>query len=111
MPTPKFKEGHEKTGGRKKGSLNKFTTLKDAFLGAFKDERIGGQEGLSEVYGKSDISKKEFFKLISKMLPSTATVSGEDGAIIPLQIMFVLVNSKQEIERVEEGKFLEAHKE
>lgn len=72
-----FKKGREKTGGRKKGIPNKFTTLKQAFLDAFQDKRIGGKEGLVIVFSKSDQKKIEFFKLISKMLPSNLDVGGQ----------------------------------
>jgi len=68
-----------KGSGRKKGSPNKFTTLKQAFLDAFQDKRIGGTEGLTEVFSKNDIRKIEFFKLISKMLPSNVGISGGEG--------------------------------
>lgn len=65
-----FEKGMEKTGGRKKGSLNQFTTLKQAFLDAFLSKEIDGTKGLIDVFSKNDIRKIEFFKLISKMLPA-----------------------------------------
>lgn len=76
MPTKKFQKGDKKppNSGRKKGTPNKFTTLKKAFLDAFEDERIDGKEGLVEVYSKNDQRKMEFFKLLSKMLPSNVDV-------------------------------------
>ncbi len=69
-----FEKGKEKTGGREKGTLNKFTTLKQAFLDAFQDEEIGGKNGMVKVFSQTDLRKMEFFKLISKMLPSNMNV-------------------------------------
>ncbi len=60
-----FKPGHKKTGGRKKGTPNKFTTVKQAFLNAF--ERTGGEEELAK-WGKKNPSK--FYPLIARMLPN-----------------------------------------
>ena len=79
MPTRKFQKGDKKpsNSGRKKGTPNKFTTLKQAFLDAFQDQAIGGKKGMVDVFSKNDIRKIEFFKLISKMLPSNVTVDGE----------------------------------
>lgn len=76
---PKFQKGEPrpKDAGRKKGTPNKFTTLKNAYLNAFKNEKIGGEEGIVEVFSKNDIRKIEFFKLISKMLPTNVTIDGD----------------------------------
>ena len=79
MPTKKFEKGkprHPKAG-RKKGTPNKFTTLKQAFLDAFQDESIGGTKGMVDVFSKNDIRKIEFFKLVAKMLPSNMSIEGD----------------------------------
>ena len=79
MPTKRFEKGkprHPKAG-RKKGTPNKFTTLKQAFLDAFQDDKIGGTKGLITVFSKNDIRKIEFFKLVSKMLPSNVSIDGK----------------------------------
>lgn len=77
----KQKDGrHKLTGagpGRPKGSTNKFTDLKQAFLDTFQDKRIGGSEGMTKVFSKNDYKKIEFFKLIAKMLPSNVSVDGD----------------------------------
>ena len=44
MPTKRFEKGRKKTGGRKKGIQNKFTTLKDAFINAFNSKEMGGEK-------------------------------------------------------------------
>lgn len=50
--------------GRKRGSKNKFTTLKQSFLNAFID--MGGEETLT-AWGKEN--KTEFYRLLAKLLP------------------------------------------
>ena len=92
--------------GRKKGSKNKFTTLKDAFINAFK--RIGGEDALVEyctpaslevknkkgevvrVIDFSSERKKEFFKMIVPMLPKEVAVTGADGAPLPSQVPVII---------------------
>ena len=92
MTDTKFKKGRAKTGGKKKGTPNKFTTLKQAFLEAFQDKRIGGTEGMVEVFSKNDARKIDFFKLISKMLPTSmnaeVTNKYEDDVIEKFKAMF-----------------------
>ena len=79
MPTKKFKKGDKKpvNSGRKKGTLNKFTTLKQAFINAFNSKEMGGEKGMTEVFSATSFTKREFYKLISKMLPSNVTVDGD----------------------------------
>ena len=89
MADTKFKRGHPKKGGRKKGTLNKFTSLKQSFLDAFQDEKIGGTKGLIEVFSKNDIRRIEFFKLISKMLPSNVTVDGDLNVVYQVSDKFL----------------------
>ncbi len=77
MPTKKFEKGRKKTGGREKGTQNKFTTLKDAFINAFNSKAMGGEKGMTDVFSANSFTKREFYKLISKMLPSNVTVDGD----------------------------------
>jgi len=63
--------------GKKRGTLNKFTTLKQAFLNSFNSEKMGGEKGMTNVFSRNDFTKREFYKLISKMLPSNVTVDGK----------------------------------
>lgn len=100
-----FKPGHPKFGGRQKGTKNKFTTLKDAFINAF--QRIGGEDALVkyctpepiQVRGKKgkiriiDFTperQKEFFKMIVSMLPKEVAVTGADGAPLPSQVPVII---------------------
>lgn len=77
MPTKKFEKGRQKTGGRKKGVKNKFTTLKQAYLDAFNSKEIGSTQGLVDAFKTTPFTKREFFKLISKMLPSNVNIEGD----------------------------------
>ena len=52
--------------GRPKGSLNRFTNLKNAFLEAF--ERTGGIDSLTE-WGKQPRNRRDFYRLLAKLLP------------------------------------------
>lgn len=74
----KQKDGrHKLTGpgpGRPKGSTNKFTDLKQAFLDSFQDKAMGGTKGMTNVFSKNDFTKREFYKLISRMLPSNVAM-------------------------------------
>jgi len=68
-----------KTGGRKKGSRNKFTvSAKEAFSRAF--DATGGAVALAEWAGDN---RTEFYKLFAKLIPTE--VSGPDGKPIALQ--------------------------
>ena len=79
MSIHRFKKGDKKpsNSGRKKGTPNKFTTLKDAFINAFNSKEMGGEKGMTEAFSKNPFTKREFYKLISKMLPSNVTVDGD----------------------------------
>jgi hypothetical protein len=52
--------------GRPKGSKDKFTDLKQAFLDAF--EQTGGTEGLAE-WAKNKDNKAQFYQMVTKLLP------------------------------------------
>ena len=79
-----FEKGKDKTGGRKKGVQNKFTTLKQSFLDAFNSKELGGTDGLIDAFKPNNITKRDFYKLISKMLPTNVDteVSGEISIVV-----------------------------
>lgn len=61
--------GH-KTGGRQKGTPNKFTSnVKDAFSEAF--EMLGGAQAL---YKWAQRNQTDFYKLASKLIPADLNV-------------------------------------
>lgn len=69
------KKGHKKSGGRKKGSQNKFTkTVKSVFSNVFHDLQNDPEAKLS-VWAKENTT--EFYKLATKLIPTELT--GEDG--------------------------------
>jgi len=76
MPKPKFKKGHEKKGGREKGTPNKFTTLRQSFLDAFNSEELGSTQGLIDAFKVNLFTRRDFYKVISKMLPSSVGIDG-----------------------------------
>lgn len=57
--------------GRRKGSKNKFTNLKDAFMQAF--EELGDVEGLVK-WGK--IHRTEFYTILARLLPLESKING-----------------------------------
>ena len=75
----KYQKGQSgNPNGRKKGSKNKFTTLKEEFLKTFHDEDgIDGAEGMKKLIKDSVKNKFIFLQMISKMLPSNVTVDGD----------------------------------
>lgn len=98
-----FQKGNQLGKGRILGSKNKFTSLKQAFIDAFN--AIGGEQALIDWVAndavveyidkksgkkvKIDLGgdrKKEFFKMISSMLPKELAVTGADGGSINVLI-------------------------
>jgi hypothetical protein len=83
MTFEKGKSGNP--NGRPKGSVSKFTTLKDSFVEAFKD--TGSAQGLIAWINSDPENQKIFYQLISKMLPrevsATVTINIEKYAFLP----------------------------
>jgi hypothetical protein len=83
----KQKDGrHKLTGpgpGRPKGSTNKFTDLKQAYLDVFEKIEKEGQKKNSIIKSlfawviKNDRNQGMFYQMLSKMLPSNVTVDGD----------------------------------
>ena len=65
-----------KTGGRQKGTPNRFTALKDAFLDAFESEELGGTQGLID-WAKEKENRKDFYALVARMLPKNVNTTIE----------------------------------
>ena len=84
MANPKGNPQNLKPGqGRPKGTMNKFTTLKDAFLKAF--EQLGGIDELVKWSGKES-NKKHFYSMIAKMLPKTVDVDQKSNVKFIIEI-------------------------
>ncbi len=61
--------------GRPKGSVNKFTNLKNSFLEVYED--IGGTEGLKTWVNENKLNKRLFYQWITRLLPATQEHEGE----------------------------------
>lgn len=88
---PKFEKGHKKKGGRKKGTPNKFTGLKDAFVEAFRN--IGAARGLIKWIRKSNENQKVFYMLIARMLPAEMKAQVEGKEILTLNVISAVPRS------------------
>jgi len=73
-PDGTFTKGSSEAG-RKVGSKGKFTSIKQDYLDAYNDERIGGLEGLISWILESKRNKAMFYQWITKLLP--AAVEGD----------------------------------
>ena len=58
--------------GRRKGTKDKFTELKDAFLSAF--DELGGVKGLVEWAKRSNDNTGQFYQMITKLLPRNVNI-------------------------------------
>jgi len=73
----KFKKGNP---GRPKGTKDKFTDLKTAFLSAF--EGLGGARGLEKWANESKGNRGQFYQMITKMLPTNVDIDAEGNIIV-----------------------------
>ncbi len=75
--------------GRPKGSVNKFTLLKESFLAAF--ERTGGVEGLVMWINLNQHNRSQFYTLITKLFPTEVDVGGEvkHGGKLTIEIIHI----------------------
>ena len=96
MADTKFKRGHPKKGGKKRGTPNKFTNIKQSFVDAFKDKRVGGTEGLVKWVNESKRNRAMFYQLITKLFP-TAITGGDKEDSEPLRITFVRARKEEEV--------------
>ena len=81
--------------GRPKGSKNKFTDLKKAFLDIFERIENEGQKKDAKVKTlfdwatKNDRNQGMFYQMIAKMLPSNLNVEGEMKLIYEISDKFM----------------------
>ena len=83
--------------GRKEGSIGKFTSIKQDFLNAYNDERIGGLEGLVGWILESKRNKAMFYQWLTRMLPTS--ISGDVKGDITLTVKKVTTDERPD-ERV-----------
>lgn len=81
MPFEKGQSGNP--DGKKPGTVNKFTSLKDSFLKAF--EELGGSKALIDWAKKSERNRGAFFQMITKMLPTNMDASIKANVILELK--------------------------
>ena len=83
-----FKKNNKFGTGRKKGSKNKFTTLKEAFYEVFND--LGGANGMMDWALEDPDNMKCFYQMIAKMLPREVALSaGGEGDIESIEVKIV----------------------
>ena len=94
MPRKPFEKGRVKTGGRQKGTPNKFTTVKQAFLDAF--EELGGKDFIIKV-SKTSKGKAAVLQSMTRLLPNKTEITGEDGGPIKtsMKVSINLVKAKE----------------
>ena len=78
----RFAKGNKCGKGRKKGGHNKFTDLKTAFFGVFEriEDEAKTKKTIDSFYQwatKNSKNQGEFYKMLSKMLPTNVTLEGE----------------------------------
>jgi len=83
-------KGH-KLGGRKKGTPNKFTSLKQSFLDAFIAMDSDPKTSLKS-FAKHPLNRKDFLKMVASMLPKEMTLKGDADS--PLVIQFGKADEK-----------------
>jgi len=76
--------------GRPKGSKNKFTNLKDAFLEVF--ERLDGIDGLEAWAKGNKRNRAMFYQWLTKMLPTS--ISGDVKGDFTLTVKKVITNER-----------------
>ena len=73
-PNPRAKFLPHPGPGRPKGLANKFTTLKQSFLDAFRD--TGGTQGLKTWIEENKRNRAMFYQMITKLFPQEVEQSG-----------------------------------
>jgi len=90
----RFAKGNKCGKGRKKGGHNKFTDLKKAFLGVFDkiEDEAKTKKSIDSFYQwatKNSKNQGEFYKMLSRMLPTNVTLEGDLPIIFEVSEKFM----------------------
>ena len=80
--------------GRPKGTPNKFTSLKQAFLDAFQDERLGGKEGLAEWASANNRNREKFYQMVTRLFPQEVGFTADDVEKLTNKLILEVVHVK-----------------
>ena len=98
--TPRGRPFEKGNPGRPKGSVNRFTNLRKAFLAAF--EAIGGQEALGK-WAKQKENRGDFYRMLARMLPPRDTEGEADGGPVKFTVVYAGGDGHRE-ELTEDGR-------
>lgn len=85
--------------GRKKGSVGKFTSLKDSFVRAFIE--TGDVDGLVKWIKDSNRNRGQFYTLVARMLPSNVAVEANVKTNLSYEQAMKI---KEEVEKEDDSK-------
>ena len=96
MPNPKGNPENLQHKGREKGSKNKFTNLKNAFLEVYKN--LGGAKGMLDWVQADRTGKRQgfFYQWMTKMLPTKISADIEETY---RQIILIRAEQKDETKK------------
>lgn len=90
----RFAKGNKCSNGRQKGVTNKFTDLKKAFFGVFEkiENEATKKKTIDSFYQwatKNSKNQGEFYRMLSKMLPTNVTLEGDLPIIFEVSEKFM----------------------
>lgn len=87
-----FEKGHKKSGGRQKGSTNKYSTAKTAYFNTFIHLQKVKKTSLL-TWARDNLGT--FYKLFGQTLPKEVQHSGLEGGAIPVKFEIVDISKKE----------------
>lgn len=73
--------------GRRPGGVNRYTTLKNAFVDAFYHAKMGGVEGLVNWASANDNNRTHFYKLVCGLLPRDIKLTGDSSKPVATKVV------------------------